>query len=99
MGKCAEMEPSKLYELVQHPQLGPRTLHAVPLRDVVANLRHVSVETQTVVEDTLVEAYIQEKVQNLAHLWRLHEHRPHYWIAENSGGRRPPGTKVRCLTL
>ena len=74
-----------LLDLLRHPQLGPRTVHVVPLTHVLENMRLVSSDVQSVVEDVLVEAFVEEEIQGGCEHWRLHEQRPHYWTSNNAG--------------
>ena len=78
-----ESRKMNLLHLIEHPQLGPSLIHNLPLGNVVRNLQLANTKLQSIVEDVLVESYIQGRIQNSGSTHRLHPQRPHFWIPEN----------------
>ena len=46
--------------VLEHPQLGPSLVQWLPLHEVLGSLQLASTGIQSIVEDTLVESYVQE---------------------------------------
>ena len=85
-----------LMALILQPQLGHVLIHFLPLEGVLYNLQLASQAVQGMVEDVLVEAYVQETIQLQSGMHRLHPMRPHYW---NYGNVRPTQMTNKSQTL